>query len=260
MEDEQKLVKLERPDTPELPEEGFVPYASEAYGDQDKRLKPAVVIMIAVGILALVVMIVLMVGKNHNYYERLIKSIGFDYRNGELIAEDLDIEKGVCANAVSAELSGKSYSFDTVMYSLDESNLIQEIVSEYYYEHTPEKDTIKSIFGAKGVMMKKKTTEEIPLGTVTTVKSSTSLLLKEYLFGTTAHDVYTFDSYDAYQTTVGGRNYTCEVWLMCDSRSGTPVHYTLYRYYSGTRLAAVRVINDIDMMTEIYDVKSYSVG
>lgn len=244
----------------EQPEEGFVPYAAEAEAAPNRRFRIGILILIVLTVITIILAVVLAVGKQHNYYEKILNSLRFDYRSGEMISEESLPEHGSFAKAVSEQISGKSYTFDAAMYMLDEQNTVQEFAAEYHYEHTPVKDLILSTTGAKGVIFKKKIKEEIPLGAVTTVKSSMSLLVKEYCFGTKDHDVYTYECYDSYPTSVGGKSFTCEIWLMCDNRSKDAVHYTLYRYYDGAQLAAVRVLNDQNEIAEVYDIKYISVG
>ena len=47
---------------------------------------------------------------------------------------------------------------------------------------------------------------------------------------------------------------------MEDSTGSQTVYTTLYRYYSGNRLAGVRILFDYDRIMEVYDIKSYVIG
>lgn len=259
---EQEYQPILPPEETEQPEDGFVPYCGSE--DAGSRKNPRLFLLIPGILLALAVIfiVVVLVGRNFNFYQKTLQGLKFDYRSGEIVSEGVLPEKGVAAESVAAQIGRKQVTADVAFYLLHEDASVADAVSVYHYVHNVNEDIVSAVSGTKGWIFSSKTEIHLPLknGNPPVTEEYRRPLLSELFFGTESHDAYMFSCYDAFYAVVGGQNYVCEIWLMEDDTVETPSYYTLYRYYQDGKLAGVRVLSDADTEMEVYDIQSYTVG
>ncbi|GEM_PF-7119672 len=235
---------------PEEPEEGFVPYcgSDEQKAEQKASRKSKIKMWIFVILLILVIagFILIFIGRRYNLYSETINSLKFDYRTGEADVPDESLTKGSCAKVLRDQIGDKSVSVDAAMYLFDDQTQLSDTVSVYSYVHTKNSNSAVVKTGSLNWFMTKKQSLESPL-------------LFELLFDTVNYDMLKASCYDTYRAEVSGRQYICEVWLICDLTGDEPVYYTVYRYYDEGRLAGVRVLSDQDEMMQVFDIRSYTI-
>ena len=248
----------------EQPEEGFVPYcgSDEALAQERKKQKLYHIIVGVIGAIVVCGFLFLVIGRSFNFYHKTVNTLKFDYRDGETVQPDESLQKGACAEKVSKEIGSRQISADIVMYLMDEKAAMLDGISGYQYQHSPQTDTLSICSGTKSWPFSKKSEIRVPLkdGRAPVTEDYKKPLLYELMFGCNSHDAFFFESYDAYYSVVDGKQYTCEVWLLADAAREKTSYYTLYRYYDGSRLAGLRVLDDSDALMEIYDIRSYHAG
>lgn len=267
--EEQKDIQIPQPpDTPELPEEGFVPYCTEAEPDaahkQNRRIRLLIVLIILVAAVSLFSVI----GSKFNFYHKTLSTLQFDYRDGETVIEDSTVQIGFLANRLAGQIGQKQTHVQANFYLFDENNNLANAVSAYDYTHSIDKDELSVRSGVKASVISSKMHlrrtangyEKQSGGSWKPAEDAYIPPLNAYFFSTENSEDFLISCYDTYYTYVGDALYTCEVWLMEDDRGAVPVYYTLYRYYSGVDLAAVRVLSDHDSMMEVYDITDYQIG
>lgn len=255
------------PEKPEVPEEGFVPYAAEAAKKSGSGIRKVTILVLLI-LLALVGVIVIVFGKTFNFYQKTIGTLSFDYRNGEAVSDPIEDVTVSYAAELAERCRSSQVNATIVHYQFDEQENLSDTVTRYEYAYNVnearariEKGTA-SWYGAKEQTVRKTANGyEVQEGG-RWVESSNAYLppLFTYLFevGETANRK--FEWYQSVDSTVNGKIYNCEIWLLTDTSSGEPVYLTLYRYYQGEKLCAVRILNNLDTTTQVYDVQSYSIS
>ena len=266
MEEQEKLVKLETPAEPEQPEEGFVPYCAEVAEPKKKGGFKRILLIILIVVIVLTGAL-LLYGRLFNKYRKVINGLDFDYRVGETVVLNESKTGGAIAAGLDTEIGRKQVTVQASMYliTVNEKAEIGDTASELNYTHNVNSDHLEMKTGVRNWPLTDSSTSDLKLenGVPEGGKRTEKPLLRDLLFGTQNHGGLSFQHYDSYLSEIGTASYSCEVWLLCDSSSGTPVYYTIYRYYKGgTTLAAVRILSnqDEENLMEIYDIKNYTIG
>lgn len=250
MDSEKKETLLPKPAEPERPEEGFVPYcgSDEQKAEQKAARKSKIKMWTFVVLLILVIagFVLIFIGRRYNLYNETIHSLKFDYRTGEADVPDESLTKGSCAKALREQIGDKSVSVNAAMYLFDSQTNLADTVSVYSYVHTKSSNSAVVKTGTANWFMTKKQSLESPL-------------LFELLFDTANYEMLKASCYDTYRAEVSGRQYVCEVWLICDLTGNKPVYYTVYRYYADGQLAGVRVLSDQDETMQVFDIRDYTI-
>lgn len=252
----------EQPET-EVP---FVPYVSEAFSEdneaQKKRRRLLIPIIVA-AVLGLIYLVMSLQKKN-NFYQKTLSALKFDYRSGEtVLAEDDSIIPGERAKAIAENLLNRSVQIDAVSYYLDPDRTLSDDIAEYQFTRNGEGDTADITVGTAGSLSSSTQTVR-RTGSGTKIRKNDSWenatgialpQLYEYCFLAASNNSVSISCESAYETYVNSTRYTCELWLM--QSGGT--YYTLYRYYDGSTLKAVRVLNSQDDLMCVYDIRNYSI-
>lgn len=246
----------------EQPEEGFVPYCGSEEAEAHRKPRLYFVILGIAAVLAVLGLAVLLIGRNFNFYRKTLNTLQFDYRGGESTTSDWTLDKGACAEALSAEIGRQQVTVDAVLYLFGGDSELLGGVSAYHNVHNVNEDVLTARSGSSKWFFTKKTELRVGLknGNAPVTEDYRKPLLYEMLFGTESHDAYWFECYDTMRASVGTKQYICEIWLMEDDSLAAPSYYTLYRYYLGDKLAGLRVLNDKDEVMEVYDIQDYTIG
>ena len=271
MEEKDKIELSILPPAPEdeKPEEGFVPYcgSEEAEAEQRNPKKKMTLFLILV-----IVLIVIFAGsilaRQFNYYHAVLGKLRFDYREGEATYENSADTSGSLAKAISEEIGDRPVRISAAMYMFDEKQKLQNVVAEYDYLHKSDEETLDVHTGSENALFMKSFSYRKSSDGNQKRKGSEWVSdpeayvpkLNEYFFGTEDHGGIRFAFQQSSDVEVGGKMYTCELWLMEDSSGSRTVYTTLYRYYSGSQLEGVRILFDFDNVMEVYDVRNYIIG
>ena len=258
----------EQASAPAEEEVPFVPYALEAFGETDveKKRFRRYLILIGVIVLLVIVYIVMRVAKQNNFYRETISSLQFDYRSGEYIMEDTleKTPKGDRAEAIASTMENHAVRIDAIQYYLNPDRSMNADISEYNFTHNGEGDTAEIEIGTRDSVRSKKETVrrtsrgvQVLNGSDWEDASGISLPhLYDYCFSVSSHNgIVVNPCTQAYETYVNNRSMICEIWLIQAGSS----YYTVYRYYSGSTLKAIRVLNSSDNLMCVYEIKSYAV-
>lgn len=246
----------------EQPEEGFVPYCGSEEFAKRNRPKMYFIILGILAVAAVVGISVLLIGRTFNLYHTVMDTLQFDYRNGEEVTDDLSLEFGGCASALSEQIGRQQVTVDAFMYLYDEDGNLVDAVSEYHNVHNVNEDVLTARSGSKSWAFSQKFEIRLPLknGNPPVTDEYRKPLLYELMFDTVSHDAYIFECYDTVRSSVNDKPYICEIWLLADYSLEEPSYYTLYRYYQNDKLAGLRVLNARDAAMEVYDIRDYTIG
>jgi len=257
------------PEIKDIPEEGFVPYVTEAETDTKANRKHRLTLLIPVFILVIVlaIAIFLLMIPRFNRYQKVMKRISFEYQNEIPGNEDTE-NAGKHALTIAKELGSQPVRVNAVCYLLDDNNRKDNTVSEYEYLSSQGLVQLKTIISAKKAY--KSSVKEIRtrgngyeyLDGDDWKPSEKEYIpdFRDYFFGIVSHDNVTIGCYNTYQTTVNGKPYLCEVWLMDEQIGNHTAYSTIYRYYDGQRLAGVIILHDADQIKEVYEITSYEIN
>lgn len=271
MEDKDRtgLSILPPPPEDEKPEEGFVPYcASEEAAEQQRNPKKKLIIPLILIVVLILALAVSMIARAFNYYNAVLSKLRFDYREGEgIVSEELNT-KGSKAKELSAQIGDRPVHVNAAMYMFDANQKLLDVMSEYDYRHSQQEDILDVHTGSKNsLFMKSFSYRKSPLGNQSKKGSEWVAdpdayvpKLNEYFFGTEDHGGIRYGFQQSSRVEIGGKYYTCELWLMEDASGSQTVYTTLYRYYDDSDLAGVRILFDYDNIMEVYDVRNYIIG
>lgn len=246
----------------ELP---FTPYAAEAEaeGAADRKKKLLLIIPLAVAVLCVIIFAVMSAMRKNNFYQEALSTLSFDYRKGETVMGNPD--SGLSfdhAERLAESIKNKAVEITAISYYLNEKNEISDDIAEYRLTHNGEGDTAQITFCTANDITSD--TEEIRrTGSGVQIRNGSSWkevsdislpLLYEYCFSVKSNSKQEISKNQCFTSSVGGILYDCEIWLM---HSGSN-YYTLYRYYTGNTLRAVRVLNSSDNLTWVYAINAYS--
>lgn len=259
---EEDVPKLIKPNFPPVTEE-YEPLADAvgAEAKQSRKIKLLIILMI---IAALLGVYLLLAGKL-SFYERTLRHLNFDYREGELTTESNDSDTSY-AEQIAQQFDGKQISYHAVEYTMNADYSLAPSVSEYNVTISPDSgESTKRTGFAKRMLTKK----EQLLDENGSVKSKSFFqwhdvadLQLSYLdvlfFATDNADVYSTKLDSRFASVIKGNTYQCEIWLVEIRGTQQPVYYTAYRYYAGGKLVGARLLESTSDSMEIYDIKDYS--
>ena len=266
-EKKQPLPELPKPpEQPEVPEEGFVPYCAEVQETGSKHDRKTVFLFVLL-LLVIAGIVVIMIGRSHNFYHTVLDKLMFDYREGEQTGQPDEVPDGSDAIALAEQSKNKEVKLFAYLYEFDEDRKQGQTITRYSYNYSAveEFSAVKigtsRWFGTGEKHYRKKYNQPYEAAKGSKWEATDTAYfppIYAYCFGVNPSNGVTYSLYQSYQTTVKGEKYDCEIWLMCDQNGAEPLYLTLYRYYQGGRLAGVRVLNNVDSQMQIYDVQSYS--
>lgn len=255
------------PEKPETPEEGFVPYAAEAAKEEAGNTRKVVFVLILV-LLIVAGIVVIAFGRKYNFYRETIGTLKFDYRDGEVNGPPIEDVNHSYALEIAKLARNHQINASIVHYQFDEQKHLDPTVTKYDYTYNVNevradiKKGTESWYGTKEETVRRTDAKgyEIMKGGDWVADNNVYIPpLYSYLFEIGETPTRRFDWHQSFDSVVNGKIYTCEIWLMTDTSSNEPVYLTLYRYYDGNQLSAVRIANQFDMTLQVYDVQSYSI-
>lgn len=253
---------LQKPDVPPVTEE-YAPLP-DAVGTTSRRSAKIRLLLIVLGILLLLAGL-LFYNAQFNFYDRTMRHLGFDYRNGESIGASLGTDTSV-AIPIANRVQNSTLSLHAVHYVLIDAATTDRTVTVLDYTHAADHNAIALRSGVEDwIFTKSESIRETSDGCE--VKSgfhweqTTELQVPDYatLFfaaADTAH--HKVKLYDCYPACVNEKQYTCEIWLIEQKDVEQPVYFTVYRYYSGDILAAVRILNSNASTMSVFDITDYT--
>lgn len=232
--------------------EPFVPYVTEAMqSESGKKKKRLLILVIVLIVLNVIIVTVTAIGRRHNFYERTMKSLSFDYRSGESVDDAVSLPHGDLARHIAEEIGSHKLTAHAVNYLIDGTGALDDTVISYDYTHSPDGDSLKAQTGVRGWIVKRNSEVSAEPGKV--------LSVYDFCFSVDSRPGVKFECIDGYETAVGRNIFDCELWLMEDSTDSRTMYYTLYRYYSGGRLAGVRVLTQLNNNMSVFDVTGYEI-
>ena len=270
MADKETLPQLASPAEPEQPEEGFVPYAAEAAAAEKSGIKRRLRLLIPLILLGLTAVVTgtLLLLMKFNRYHTVMKNLKFDYRTEETPGSRDGIEPGALSVAAASQIGTQPVRVKTAAYLLDDNGKTDNTVLEYTYLSSMGLTQLKTVSSAVSSIRSKTTEIRTKSSGIETLEdghwkaSEKGYIppLFDYFFEVHSHDNMTIGCYDTYATTVGSKEYVCEVWLI-DERIGESVQYdTVYRYFDGDTLAGVIILRDSDEWKEVFDIQSVEIN
>lgn len=252
------------PKEPEITEENFVPDFNQEY-DQ-KRAKRRRIILICLACVAVVLGVVVVIGRGNSLYSRIMRRLEFDYRDGEEIDMTTLALTG-SAERLAEKVSGKHVTLTANVYCFNSEGGLALTASQYTYDRsssgeadlqvvTGTANSLKSVHSSchaerDGSVSKK---DGDPAQNEITAAGA----LFDFCFAAESHDQVTVQLRDYYETNVGDGRYTCEVWTMSAPADGTTKYFTLYRYYSGGSLKGLRLLDASGDLMYVYDITKYT--
>ena len=202
-----------------------------------------------------------------NYYDRTLRNVLFDYREGESVISSDISDGGEKALAISDSIGGSIHIDAVEMWFSISNRTIEDSISGMIYEYSGVGESLSIRTGVRNALLTKKSSlrrrsgvcEEEQKGEWTTVSDAQLPCLLDFCFSATDHgnSLLHFDS--SYSTRVNGTAYNCEVWLLETKLNGITSYFTLYRYYgSDNRLSAVRVLPGSSNLMAVYEIKNYT--
>lgn len=234
-----------------------------------RHKKLLTVILVTVLGLLLLMMGYTVAAKHFTLYARTIKQLRFDYRRGELTDEPLDEISPSTADTVKEQLdaTGKGVRIQATAMLFNENGTYTPTLTLYDYYHAADAsvaDTITMQTCAE-YWFPTETTDLMQAADGTCMVKSdgewaaTDELhvpdLYDYCFATEA--TKGVEHFASYFSEVGNVRYLCEIWLMEEEGSDGTVYNTLYRYYNGGKLCAVRLLPSYSTNMLVFDITDY---
>ncbi len=207
--------------------------------------------------------------KNFTLYARTMKQLRFDYRCGELTDTPLDDITPSTAEVIKKQLdtADEGVRINATAMLFNENGTYTPTLTLYDYYHASDKaasntltmqtcaeywfptETTELMQSSEGNCMVKTDdewaeTDELHIPD-----------LYDYCFAT--EDTKGVEHFASYYSQVGSINYLCELWLMEEDTSDGTVYNTLYRYYNGGRLCAVRLLPSYSTNMLVFDITDY---
>ena len=250
---------------PEITEENFVPDFNLEY-EQNKWKRKRILLLCLLGAAVLLGLFIIF-GRRNCLYNRMMRNLEFDYRNGEEIDNTQTALTGWAERAADA-VAGKNLTLQANMYCFNSSGALSLSASKYSYERTADgtADLHIQTGGANSIRTEKSSYHTDANGKAEQVSGSLSQnadlyaaeLLYDFCFAVEDTDRIKIERRNAYETFVGERRYTCEVWVMSATVNKTLKYFTLYRYYSGSELNALRMLDTTSDLMFVYDITEYT--
>ncbi|MBQ3941144.1 MAG: hypothetical protein II723_08525, partial [Oscillospiraceae bacterium] len=219
------------------------------------------IVLIVIAVLAAAFMIC---NRQFNYFDRTLKTLQFDYRDGETIDEETEVPLAEKSLALARSMEGQEVSLNAVKLCFSFSGMLSETVSVQDYRSDGTTETLDAATGTAGLMFPVRRHYR-RTGDVTELRDGSKWVpaasdalprLADLCFGAVSHDGISLSCLDSYRTVIGTSAYICELWLMDCTQGDTVTHYTVYRYFSGDTLCAVRVLSGDSDTMDVYDLKS----
>ena len=204
-----------------------------------------------------------------NFYDRTLRKLQFDYRDGESASSSDLSEEGEKALAIYESI-GSNIRISAIEMWFDLSDrTLADSLSEMQYEQSGIGEMLNVKTGIRNWLLTTKRSlrrrggvcEEERKGEWTKVSDAQLPCLTDFCFSVSDHgdSKLRFDS--SFGTVVNGTSYTCEIWLLETKLNGFTSYFTLYRYYgTDDRLASVRVLPGSSELMAVYEIKDYSIS
>lgn len=234
-----------------------------------RHKKPLIVILVTVLGLLLLLMSFTVAAKHFTLYARTMKQLRFDYRRGEITDEPLDEIHPSTADTVKEQLdgAGKGVRIQATAMLFNENGTYTPTLTLYDYYHGLEAsasdritmqtcaeycfptETTDLMQTADGICMVKSDGEWVATNELHIPD------LYNYCFATEA--TKGVEHFASYYSQVGNIRYLCEIWLMEEESGDGTVYNTLYRYYNGAKLCAVRLLPSYSTNMLVFDITDY---
>ncbi len=228
---------------------------------KQKRRVVLLIVLIAIAVLAAAFMIC---NRQFSYFDRTLKTLQFDYRDGETIDEETEVPLAEQSLALARSMEGQPVSLTAVKLCFSYSGTLSETVSVQDYRSDGTTETLDTATGTAGLMFPVRrhyrrtgdVTELRDGGKWVPAASDALPRLADLCFGAVSHDGVSLSCLDSYRTVIGTDAYICELWLMDCTQGDSVSHYTVYRYFSAGTLAAVRVLSGDSDTMDVYDLRN----
>ncbi len=233
--------------TPQPEEVPFVPYVTEARQANSRRKKIALIILALLSAAALLLGGFLFFARRYNFYSKTMKNLQFDYRNGESMDEETKTDLAARAEALAGKI-GSNVRLHANVYAFSVNRELSSTVSQYDYTRTADEENLHICTGKEGWFSTASTDLKHSLNQEDSEAAFPHLYA--FFFAAESSDDFTLQCVDSYYTGVGKTTYVCEVYVM----DTADTNYTLYRYYCGDTLKAVRVLSTQTERMDVYDI------
>ena len=204
-----------------------------------------------------------------NFYDRTLRKLHFDYRDGETVAVSDVSETGEKAVAINDSITGSiRISAVELWFDLSDQSLADSL-SEMEYEMSGVGEFLTVKTGVRNWLLTKKRSlqrrngvcEEKQKDEWISVSDAQLPYLTDFCFSVADHNNSKLQFESSCTTMVNSTAYTCETWLLETKMNGITSYFTLYRYYGqDDRLAAVRVLQGSSNLMAVYEIKDYSLS
>ncbi len=234
-----------------------------------RHKKLLTIILVIVLCLLLLLMGYTVAAKNFTLYARTLKQMQFDYRYGELTDEALESITQTTADIVKDQLdtSDKGLRIQAIAMLFNENGTYTPTLTLYDYYHTADKTA------ADTITMKTCAEYWFPTEITKLMQFDDGSCMVEsdgkYVETDEMHipDLYSYcfvteetkgvEHYTSYYSQVDGTLYLCEIWLMEEKSGDEIVYNTIYRYYNGVKLCAVRLLPSYSTNMLVLDITDY---
>lgn len=234
------------------------------------RHKKLLIIILTIVLSLLILLLIYSVAaKNFTLYARTMKHLRFDYRQGEISDAPLDDITPALADDIKEQIDAaeQGVRIQATAMLFNENGTYTPTLTLYDYYHSLDAGATDTITT--------RTCAEYWFPTETTDLMQTddgSCMVKldgewvqtdelhipnlyDYCFATTqtkgvAH-------YASYYSQVCDMQYLCEIWLIEEEGDEGIIYNTVYRYYSGGKLCAVRLLPSYSTNMLVFDITDY---
>ncbi len=235
-----------------------------------RHKKMLTVILVVVLILLLLLMGYAIAAGNFTLYARTIKQIKFDYRQGEITDQPLEAVTKTTADVIMQQLGERDVAIEAVAMLFNENGTYTPTLTLYSYLHTAKETAADTLtmqtcaeywFPTETTSLKQNADGQCYISTENEQNNWTETdsfhipNLYDYCFATEETDGV--EHYASYHSRVGNTNYLCEIWLMEEESEEDTVYNTLYRYYDGDRLCALRLLPSYSTNMLVFDIVDY---
>lgn len=235
-----------------------------------RHKKLLVIILVIIFCLLLLVMGYSVAAKHFTLYARTMQQLQFDYRLGEITDAPLDDDTAsTMADHIKTQLdaTSKGVRIQATAMLFNENGTYTPTLTLYDYYHgldAAATDTITMqtcveywfpteatdlMQTADGLCMVKSDGEW--------VETDELHILDLYDYCFAASEDSNIEHYASYYSEVGNVRYLCEIWLMEEASSEGTVYNTIYRYYNGNKLCAVRLLPSYSTNMLVFDITDY---
>lgn len=234
-----------------------------------RHKKRLVIILVIVLCLLLLVMGYSVAAKHFTLYARTMQQLRFDYRLGEITDAPLDDTTSTMADDIKAQLdaASKGIRMQATAMLFNENGTYTPTLTLYDYYHgfdAAATDTItmqtcvEYWFPTETTHLMQTANEACMVKSDGKWVETDELHIPDlYAYCFAASENSNIEHYASYYSEVGNVRYLCEIWLMEEESSEGTVYNTIYRYYNGGKLRAVRLLPSYSTDMLVFDITDY---